>query len=188
MTENEKHLVEARARIASFETESEPERLREASMSLANVSLKIELDARKRAGTRGETLRLWLELLRILDEFVDPSFNPNDVPPKTVMPPRTSSGILYPPGASPSLIDNPIARAEYEKAIQDNRERQNRYRMQTHLHRLNESIPPRAEAFIRKAYSSSPEDQTEVKGAVEKTITNPARRESLLKLVGPLES
>jgi len=183
MTRNEKYLEEARGRAKAFEVEQEPERLREAYLALENVALETEHDPKIRTRMRSECLVEWLSLLQLLDRFLDPNFDPREVPSKLVQPPPTKSGVMYPPGADPALIDDPKARAEYEKAVQANRARIERYRVQVHLNRLKEDLPQRAIAFIRSSYTSSQRDQEEVRNAVNKIIKNPGRKAGLLDLL-----
>ncbi len=185
MTDNQKYLDEARQRVKAFEAELEPERLREAYMALENVVLVAEHDPKTRTRRRSECLSEWLRLLQLLDRFLDPNFNPRDVPPKLVQPPPTRGGVVYPPGADPALIDDPNARAKYEKDIEVNRAKANQYRLQTHFSRLNESLPPRAEAFIRSSYTSSKRDQEELRNAIDKIIKDPKRKADLSRLLEP---
>ena len=185
MTGNQEHLKEVEARAKAFETEREPERLREAFLSLEQVVLSQEADPAARALLRAAVLGWWLKLLRTLDEHLDPAFVPKDVPEKVVEPPPTSSGAVLRPGADPALIDDPVARAAYEKAIADNRAKAERYRMNIHLGRLNQQVTPRSEAFLRSEYTKSAADQAEARAAIEKTIEDPARKAALLAIVAP---
>ena len=183
MTENEKYLKEAQKQIKEFEATLEAERLNEASMALENVNLTQEYDSKIRVRLRSDCLSSWLNLIQIVDQHLDPQFNSDDVPTKLVQPPPLSNGIVLRPGANPALIDDPKLRTEYEKAIADNRAKAENYRLQTQLRRLNESIPPRAEEFIRNSYSSAANDQEELKTAIEKIIENPERKTNLSKLI-----
>ncbi len=185
MQDNEKYLNAAQARAKEFEAEREPERLREAYMALENVILAQEHDPKTRGQLRTDSLSLWLHLLQLLDRFLDPNFNPEDVPEKLVQPPPTSGGIVLRPGADPALIDDPKVRAEYEKAIAANRAKADHYRLQINLRRLEERIPPRAEAFIRNSYTSAPGDQEELQTAIDGIMKNPQRKARLLKLLTP---
>jgi hypothetical protein len=185
MTQNQEYLKKADEHAKEFEAQLEPEHLREASMALDSVSLAQEHDPRTRAQVRTDCLSSWLHLLQLLDRFLDPNFDPNDVPQRLVQPPPTRGDVVYPPGADPALIDDPKARAEYEKAIAANREKAVRYRLQIQLGRLNERIPPRAEAFIHDAYTSAARDQDELGTAIETMITDPRRKAGLLKLLTP---
>lgn len=183
MTGNQKCLNDAQKRIDEFKAELEPERLREAYIALANVDLDQERDPVTRARLRLDTFFSWMRLLQILDGFLDPKFDPGDVPAMLVQPPPTKDGVLYAPGADPTLIDDPKARSEYEKAIAENTTKAEHYRMQVHLRRLDERITPRVETFIRDSYASTPSDQQELRMAIEQTITAPARKSAVLRLL-----
>ncbi|WP_437719055.1 hypothetical protein WMF45_23160 [Sorangium sp. So ce448] len=186
MTSNQKYLDEAQAHMKEFDAQLEPERLREAYMALENVSLSAERDPATRSLVRASCLSSWLRLLQVVDHFLDPKFDVNDVPFLLVQPPPTSTGVVYPPGADPALIDDPVARAQYENAVAANREKLEKYRMQVQLHRVSERLTPRAEAFIRDSYTSDPSDQAELRAAIDQLITNPARKAVLSKLLSPL--
>ncbi len=92
---------------------------------------------------------------------------------------------MYSPGVDPDVIDNPKARADYEKALAARQPRADEYRLQIKLRRLDEDIPERAEAFIRKNYSSDSLDQEIVRTAIDKIIKNPERKAKLLKSLQP---
>jgi len=185
LTQNQIFLQEAQAKTSAFEYELEAQRLREASLCLERISLAREVMPEDRAIMRKAVLIGWLKILALLDKHLDPDFDPEDVPATTVQPPRTAKGVQYPPGAAPALIDDPKLRAEYEKAIAAERAKADHYRLQTHLRRINERTPPRADAFIIKNYTRSPLDEAQWKGVVDKLIENPARKEHLLKLLDP---
>lgn len=183
MTQNEKFLKDAEKHVKEFESEFEVERLREAYMALENVELAQEQDSKVRDQSRKECLYLWLEIVELLDHHLDPKFDPEDVPENLVQPPPTSTGIVYPPGADPKVIDNYEARAEYEKAIIANNAKISSYRLQTQLSRLDEPITRRAEAFIRHSYTSAPGDQAELRTAIDMVIKDRQRKKNLLKLL-----
>jgi hypothetical protein len=180
MTDNESHLQVARAQVEAFESEMEPERLRQAYQALENVVLPKGATSQSSIELRRLVLSRWLELLQVLERHADSSFDPADVPSRLVQPPPTTTGILYPPGADPGLIDAPRARTEYEQAIAANRTKVERYRLQTYLHRLEEPITERVEEFISNAYTFRPADRQEVKAAVMDTIRSPELRTRLL--------
>lgn len=183
MADNEKYLKEAQIKIREFETEKEAERLREAYMTLENVYLAQEYNPQIRARLRSDCLSLWLTLLQILDQNLDPKFNPDDVPQNIVQPPPLPDGTVLRPGADPAKIADPQARAEYEKAIAENRAKADNYRLQTELRRLDEQIPPRAEEFIKNSYTSADADQEELKRVVNEIIQKPERKAELSKLL-----
>lgn len=183
MSENEKYLKEAQEKINAFKSEMEPERLKESARALENLNLAIEYDSEVRHDLRRRGLRLWLTLVQILDEHIDPEFDSKDVPKMSVQPPQTSDGTLLPPGADPADIDDPKARAEYEKAIAENRKKQDNYRLQIKLGRIDKTLPGRAEAFIKNCYSDSEEDQNELKAAIEELIEKQERKDRLMSLL-----
>jgi hypothetical protein len=185
MMENQEYLKEAQERAQGFEDTLEPELLSQAYLALENVILGEEDDPKIRGQLRVEALDLWLHLLQFLDHYLDPKFNPDDVPELLVQPPPTSGEVVLRPGADPALIDDPKARAQYEQAIAANKAKTARYGLQTKLRRLDVRITPRAEAFIRNSYTSAPSDQAELKTAIDKWITNPQRKANLVKLLTP---
>jgi hypothetical protein len=182
MTENEKHLSEARKRIEQFNSELEAVHLLEASQELVDVNLRVEHNTEVRRKLRSDALSLWLTLIKILDQKIDPEFDEKDVPPMLVDPPPVPGEVLR-PGATPEKIADPTLRAEYEKAIEANRARQRNYRLQLNLKRLSERIPPQAEEFIKTAYSSGADEKEEVKAAVMKHIENIDRQNRLIGLL-----
>lgn len=183
MTENEKYLKEAQAKIKAFETEKEPERLRESAMALENIILAKEHETEVRKKLRSDSLTSWLTLLQIFDKHYQPDFNPDDMPEMLVQPPPQADGSVLRPGADPAKIADPKARAEYEKAIAENRAKQENYRMQIQLGRLDDFIPPSAENFITNSFSDADEDQKELREAIDKTIENENRKTRLMTLV-----
>ena len=188
MTENEKYLKEAQDKIKAFESEREPERLRESAMALENIILTKEFDAKIRKKMRANSLSLWLTLLQILDKNLRSDFDPEDTPDFIVQPSPLPDGTVLRPGTDPAKINDPKSRAEYEKAIAENREKQENYRLQTQLHRLEEKIPPCVEQFIRDSYTSSSDDQKELKEAIDKFIEKPERKTELSKLLASPQS
>jgi len=185
MNENQKYLKEAREHAKGFEDNLEPELLEQAYLALENVLLLEEDDPKIRGQLRTDSLYMWLHLIQLLDHSLDPDFNPDDVPERAVQPPPTSEGVVYPPGADPALIDDPRARAEYEKAIAANNAKTTHYVLQTDFRRLDESITPLAEEFIQNFYTPTPGDQKELKTVIDEIIKDPRRKADLLKLLTP---
>lgn len=183
MSENWKYLNKAKVLIEDFEKEMEPERLREAYLLLENVDLTQENHLRKLHRVRAECLSVWLKMIQLLDRYLDPAFNPDDVIETLVQPPPTLKGVVYPPGTDPKLIDDPKARAKYEQDIAANQEKLRKYRIQIYLNRLNDSISSGTKKFILSSFNSSPSEQFEVKLAIEKIIKNQTRKEDLLRLI-----
>ena len=185
MTNNPEYLNQARKHLQEFETAHDAQQLREAYMAIENVVLVEEHDPQIRNRLRKDTLTVWLRLLRVLDQFVDPDFDPNDEPEDLVQPPPTTGGVIYPPGADPALIDDPKARAEYEAAIAKNRKKIEDYNLQLQLSRLSERISQRADSFIATSWLPLPRSENELKAAIEENIQDPKRKAHLLALIKP---
>jgi hypothetical protein len=181
MTSNQRYLAEAQANATAFEKKQDPDLLRQAYLALENVDLAAESDSAVHKQMRIQLLYSWLQLLQLLDRFLDPNFDPEDVPQLLVQPPPTSKGVVYPPGADPKLIDEPKARAKYEKEIAENKAKTVHYNLQIKLQRLNERIPPLIETFIHTSYTPDIQDQAELKTAIDTLIKNPQRKKHLLK-------
>ncbi len=187
MNENQKYLKQAREHASNFEDKTEPELLKQSYLALGNVLLLEEDDPKICDQLRTDSLYLWLHLIGLMDHSLDPDFDPNDVPQRAVRPPQTSEGVGYRPGADPALIEDPKARARYQKAIADNRAKTIHYALQIKLRRLDEHITPRAEEFIRNFYTPAAGDQEELKTAIDKNINPPRRKADLLKFLTPAQ-
>jgi hypothetical protein len=168
----------AAAQLAEFEQKKEPLCLQEAADLLEGIDLAREADAMKRLVLRRETLETWLALVALIDENLDPDFDPQDLPSVGVDPPR-SGNVAYPPGADPKLIADPQARRQYEAALEKNKEHAEQYRIQTWLRRFDQSFSPKVERFIRTSYTAVPGDRREVLETVNELIKNPRRASAL---------
>ena len=146
------------------------------------MQLAREPDSEARTLVRSAALAAWLRLLALLDRSLDPAFDPKDVPEKLVDPPPLPGGVRLRPGADPSRIPDPAARAQYEQAIAANRAKARHYRQQIHLRRLDERMPARADAFITGSYAATPRDQEQLRAAIDQTIQDPRRKAHLLGL------
>lgn len=186
MTDNQKHINDARAKIDQFRSDLEVELLRDAYSSLEHVNLAVEHDAKIRDQMRSDCLNLWLTIINLIDKHIDLGFDRKNAPDMHVDPPRSADGGQLPPGADPAKITDPAARADYEKAIEANREKSKNYRMQIHLERLNQRIPSLLEAFIQRSYVSAV-DRDEAKDTVEKLTESQNRKESLVRFINSLK-
>jgi hypothetical protein len=185
VVDNEQYLKEARVRAKKFEQTLEPEQLKESYAALENVYLPDAPDPQTRRRLRGRCLEVWLQLIQLVDQSLDPNFDPDDVPERTVAPPPTAQGGADRPGVDPAKIRDPQARAAYEAAIAANREKARNYRLQVHLRRLDERITERAKSFIRDAYTPASEDRTELRNGIENTLKDRRRKADFLELLAP---
>lgn len=182
MNDGQEYLDEARAHTAEFEQSRDPASLSEAFLELENAGA-VAIGNGVPVTFRREVLVQWLGLLRLLDESIDPDFDPDDMPGLTVDPPRSADGVAHRPGVAPARIKDPDARARYEAAIEANQEKARYYAAQTDLRRLDERMTSRIEAFIKRAYTDSPEDQTELRTALDAVLGGSERATHLGRLI-----
>jgi hypothetical protein len=183
MNENQKYCSKADKLINEFEKNNDPQLLDEADESLENVLIMEEKNPDIRKELRMSSLNLWVRLVGILDRLIDPAFNPDDVPSRIVSPPEDSDGTTGKPGCSPETIKDPVIRANYIKAIADNKEKTRNYVLQVDLRRLEEQITPHAIEYIRKFITNTPADKSALRQFVDKYVRIAARKESLLRLL-----
>jgi hypothetical protein len=84
---------------------------------------------------------------------------------------------------APEHIDNPKLRAEYETAIQENRQKAQRYSEQNRLHKWLKRFPKTAEEYIVRAYCKPPFDAGELKEFLETYIADEETKVRILDAV-----
>lgn len=88
-----------------------------------------------------------------------------------------------PSGIAPESVKDPKLRAEYEAALQKNREQIERYTKQYRLRDWLSMFPKRAEEYIIRAYSKPPFDVEELKQYLDKYITDTKTKARILNAV-----
>ncbi len=183
MSDNQAFLQTARDAAAQFRARKDPDALTRVVEALENVQWREPLHLPERRRLRHAALDGWLHLVALVDDALDPNFDPAQVPQIGVQPPPTASGIVYPPGVDPALIDDPDSRARYAQAVADNTAYAEQYRLQSRLQRLQERILEACSAFIQDGYSGDPNDHGEASTAIQAAIKTPKRRAELLSLL-----
>ena len=183
MSKNQSYIQETSALIKQYDAEKEPERLREAYLKLQAVDLQEERKAPARVQTRIAAMALWIRLLNIMDESMLPEFIPGKGISIQAEPFTASDGETYPSDTDPSTIKDPLARAEYEKAMAGHQKALETYRLQVYLSRYNEQITAAAKRFILISYAPVAADQRELTAALSHGIKQAARKEDFLKLL-----
>jgi hypothetical protein len=174
MTKNQQYLEQAKRLIKEFEKELESDYLRESSMALVNVNLANELEDITRNLMRKATLYLWLELLQVIDKYIDPAFNPDEEVPIQTLPPQSDK----------PLVEGSKEYIEFKKTVAANELKLKNQGLQVLLQRENERISLKAEQFIRNNYSTLQPDELELRAAIDKQITNAKRKAELEKTFG----
>ncbi len=176
MTDNQKKMVMAKSLIRDFEKEKEPERLREASIFLGNIDLEIENNRLNRIQVRNACLTLWLNLLQIIDDHLDISFDPQ----KGFVMHEDSPFNL---DKDANLVSDTLEISKRRKASEENAKEMENHRLQVQFSRLNETFSTLAKEFIQQSYTSISSDQLELKTEIERNLKSNDRKNEFLKLL-----
>jgi hypothetical protein len=132
------------------------------------------------ARRRKKDVQIRLHAWRRLIDAIDPNWDPNEV----IWSPNAVGALMgLPSGISPESIGDPKLRAEYEVALQKNREQIERYTKQYRLRDWLKSYPKRAERYIVKAYSKPPIDLEELKQYLGRYAVDEKTRARILAAV-----
>ena len=172
----------AREAMLQYDTTKDLGHLEEAVEKLDGVDLFEVRGGAKRAEVRLQTLMTWMLALARIDEAKDPNFDPEDAPLTKVSPPQVPGEPAYPPGVDPKVIRNPEVRAEYERAIEQNRRKAQQSQYQWQLKALDTEVTERVMSFVKRFYTSSPADQKELNTTMEKVGVNAARQQQFATL------
>lgn len=133
------------------------------------------------AQRRKQDVEIRLHAWKRLIGAIDPNWDPNEVllSPNSV---GTDMGIPV-GGMAPESVKDPKLRAEYEAALQKNREQIERHTKQYRLRDWLNRFPKRAEEYIIRAYSKPPFDVEELKQYLDKYITDTKTKARILDAV-----
>ena len=121
-------------------------------------------------------LHTWKRLL----DAIDPDWDPNEV----ILSPNAVAVELGLPGSvEPQAIEDPILRAEYERAMAANMQKGEKYREQNRLHKWLKRFPKHAEPDIIRAYSLPPYDNEELKQYLDNYISDEKVKARILNAV-----
>ncbi len=164
-----------------------------------NISIKTELDLvsilheeytyskGKRtdqdwATARRKGAEMWFHAWRRLDNAIDEDWDPNDIPQANVSPPK-GIGIPGIPGMPPEMIKDPVLRAEYERAIEKNREKIKIRNEQIKLRNVKKMYFRIVKKYLVSTYSIPPYDNTELNKLLKTGIVNDKTRKEFLKTI-----
>jgi hypothetical protein len=116
---------------------------------------------------------------RLLDT-IDPNWDPNE---ELWSPNAVGAFMGLPSGIAPEGVKDPKLRAEYEAALQKNRDKIERHSAQRRLHDWLKRFPKRAEEYIIQAYSKPPFDVEELKQYLDKYIADTKTKARILDAV-----
>lgn len=132
------------------------------------------------AQQRKQDVNVRLHAWKRLIDAIDPTWDPNDLPVSNVVPPLATG---LPSGVAPEAIKDPKLRAEYEAAIEKNRQKAERYNEQYSLRKWQKRFPKVAERYIVRAYSKPPFNLEEMKQYLEKYIADTKTKDRILDAV-----
>lgn len=121
-------------------------------------------------------LHAWKRLL----DAIDPKWNPKDMPLRNV-PAPVGAGLDA--GGSPGNIRDPKLRAEYEAAIESNKQKAEIYTKQASLRRQLKEFAAHAEGYIVGAYSRPPLDSKEIDQLLQTHLKDENVRSRIMELV-----
>ncbi len=111
--------------------------------------------------SRRKDVEIRLYAWRRLLDSVDPDWDPDEVVPSpNAIAPPAETGL--PGGVDPQAVEDPVLRAEYERALEANKRKIEKYSEQYRLHKWLKRYPKRAEEYIVQAYSVAPYNNEEL--------------------------
>lgn len=129
---------------------------------------------------RKKDLEVKFHAWKRLKDAIDPNWDPNDLPVSNIVPPSATG---LPGGVASEAIKDPKLRAEYETAIEKNRQKAERYGEQYRLRGWLKRFPKRAEEYIIQSYSKPPFDVEELKQYLDKYIADTKTKARILDAV-----
>lgn len=129
---------------------------------------------------RTKDVQIRIHACKRLIDAIDPNWDPNEMP---LSPNAVAAAMGLPGAVVPEAIKDPKLRAEYEAAIQRNRQKIKRYREQYRLRKWEKRFLPSAERYIVRAYSKPPFNSKELKGYLDKNVVDKKRRARILAAV-----
>lgn len=163
--------------IAQFAETGDPATLQRAAELLEQMDLRAADGLAGRRELRRGALDAWVSLLNIIDDKLDPEFDPDDLPAVSVQP-QPAGGVQFPPAVDPEAITDRLVRQEYQKAIEENRRKAQAYNLQHLLRRLEHRATRAIQTLARESYLPVPYDQQELATA-RQAIRKPERRSVL---------
>lgn len=163
-------------KFAAFDKEQDPTRVIEALEAVKAAQRDLPVAD---AAARTRALSQWLLFLAALDRYMDPQWDPKKVPVKGTAPPPTH-GVVFPSGeVDPATIPDPVARAEYERALKASEDYRDWYGVQFQLRRIEEDAMRLVELLLAERYTNSEEDRREFERLLATSPANELRKERM---------
>jgi hypothetical protein len=121
----------------------------------------------------------WLAILARFKRDLDPDFDPDNPPARTIRPPG-EAGLQYAPGVDPNAVKDPALRRDYIAAIAKNREHLANYGALVQMAKAHAAIVERANDSIADAHRTLGLDRAAIDAALAKAELLPADRAALM--------
>lgn len=128
---------------------------------------------------RAETERLMV-LWDRMEATIDPNWDPDELVYRNVQPPP---GVDHPAGVAPEVITDPVLRAQYEKAIEENDRKVKRRNEQKSLREMRPSVIRSLAAYCAGAYGATPQDDAWLESVLARHVSDPEVRSQIMKAV-----
>jgi hypothetical protein len=168
--------------LEKFHTEKSLDALRGATNRAESIAPDAAKAVEERRGLRRTRFGEMLTVLAAIDEEIDPSFDPSDVPSLSVTPPVVRGAVLD-SGIDPKHIKDPEVRHEYEQAIARNAEKSARYKFQSGLRRIDDELMGFVTRSIGEPYAATEAGRQEIQEALQKYLKNESRKARLRELL-----
>jgi hypothetical protein len=132
------------------------------------------------ATTRRRGTERWLHAWHRLDNAIDPTWDPNDLPMLNVAPPEGVSGFA---GMPPELIKDADLRAKYEEAIERNKEKIRMRNEQLKLRSIKRQYFQIVKKYLTETYSIPPHDEDAAVALIKSQVKDPKTRAEFLEAV-----
>lgn len=126
---------------------------------------------------RKNKTQLWLSALNILDQYMDYSFDPANVPQMNISP---SSMHALDSGIDPNEIEDEVVKKQYEQAIEVNARKLEWYAFQKELRELDKAWHSKLITHVKFQYSGNQTDVNEVSTLINLYISNKKRSKLLI--------
>lgn len=134
---------------------------------------------------RKRSLSLSLDFFALIDQQIDPQWNPTQAPVRRAPPPPPGLPVNPAGEVDPEQISDPETRARYKQELQSIKDSFQHYNAQFELHRIDESATERLKLFVNRCYSGSAADRREFEELLDASSLSDARKKSLRKLLRP---
>lgn len=137
-------------------------------------------EAKAKAELRKRQALIWLHAWQSIEKTIDKTWDPKDVGTSTVMPPAGTGLAL---GGDPKAIADPKLRAQYEAAIEANRQTSAKAILQIRARQLMKYWIPSAKRFLIRTYTEAPDRMDELQTLLEQYVTDADSRTEILDAV-----